>query len=102
MSFVQLIPHPNRFSSIMMNFLTLLSVLPLAESSSLSPDAHALLQVQQRVKQRSPLSMDDDSSKTPEDAPALLELQPPADSAPSETVSLNCDGGDYVSGDGTR
>jgi len=56
----------------------LLSVVPVVRSSSTcpseisatSPDAHALLQVQQRVKQRSPLSTDEDASKT-----ALLEMQ---------------------------
>jgi len=69
----------------------LLSVVPFvrssstcpSESSSTSPDAHALLQVQQRVKQRSPpLSMDEDPSKTiqslPERPSVLLGLQPAA------------------------
>jgi hypothetical protein len=68
-----------------------------SESSSTSSDAHALLQVQQRVKQRSPLSMDEDPSKTiqspPEHPSVLLELQPASTPA--------CVGGGYQVGDGS-
>jgi len=89
--------------------VTLLSVLPIVRPSPAcpsegysSPDAHALLQVQQRIKPRSPLSMDEDPSKTvqslTEDPSALLELQ--AASEPALATFPDCEEGNYKDGDG--